>query len=83
MVSLCKNCDEFIKFFSSINYKFKIIGLSEHIISTGNNSISLLQGYNFVYTPCATSHIGTGFFVHNELIYKICDDLTSAFPDKA
>ena len=78
---LSKNCDEF-NFFSSINYKFKIIGLSEHKISTENNSINSLQGYNFVYTPCATSHIGTGFFVHNELIYKIRDDLTLTFLDK-
>ena len=37
IASLCKNCDEFL--FSSINYKFKAIGLSEHKISTGNNSI--------------------------------------------
>ena len=56
--------------------------MSEHKISTGNNSTNSLQGYNFVYTPRATSHIGTGFFVNNELIYKIRDDLTLTFPDK-
>ena len=44
IASLCKNCDEFIKFLSSINYKFKIIGLSEHKISIGHNSEYLLQG---------------------------------------
>ena len=59
IASLCKNCYQFINFFSSINYKFKIIVLSEHKISTGNNSINSLQGYNFVYTPRATSHIDT------------------------
>ena len=59
IASLCKNCYQFINFFSSINYKLRIIRLSEHKISTGNNSINSLQGYNFVYTPRATSHIDT------------------------
>ena len=54
----------------------------EHKISTRSNSINSLQAYYFVYTPCGTSHIGTGFFVNNELIYKIRDDLTLTFPDK-
>ena len=59
ITSLCKNCYQFINFFSSINYKLRIIRLSEHKISKGNNSINSLQGYNFVYTPRATSHIDT------------------------
>ena len=64
------------------NYKFKIIGSSEHKISTEHNCINSLQGYNFVYTPCVASHGGTGFFVHNELTYKIRDDLILIFSSK-
>ena len=50
IASLCKTFNEFINFLSSINYKFKIIGLFEHKISIGDNSLNWLQGYNFVYT---------------------------------
>ena len=79
IASFCKNFNEFINFLSSINYKFKIIGLFEHKISIGDNSLNWLQGYNFVYTPWTTSHGGTCFFVHSESIYKVCDDLVLIF----
>ena len=79
IASLCKNCDKFINIFSSINYKFKIAGLSERKISTGHDSRSSLQGYYFVCTSCATFHGGTGIFVDIELIYKAHDDLILTF----
>ena len=82
IVSLCKNCDEFINFHSSVNCKFKTIGLSEHKISTGHNSINSLYGYNSIYTPCKTSYGSTELFVLSELTYKIGDDLILTFPDE-
>ena len=52
-------------------------------MSTGRGSINSLQGYNFVYTTCTTSlGTGSGFFVHNELTYKVRDDLIFAFSDE-
>ena len=82
IVSLCKNCDEFINFHSSVNCKFKTVGLSEHKISTGHNSINSLYGYNSIYTPCKTSYGSTELFVLSELTYKIGDDLILTFPDE-
>ena len=81
IASLCKTYNEFINFLFLINYKFKIIWLSEHIISIGNNYKFLtrlsFRLYSVVYTA---SHGGAGFFVHSELTYKVCDNLILTFP---
>ena len=53
---------------SRLNYKFDIIGISEHKInSSPSNNIDFI-GYNpFIFEPTETTHGGTGFYIKENI----------------
>ena len=70
IASLNKHIDDLKLILSLLNYKFDIIGISEHKIfkdTLPSNNIKI-PGYNeFIFVPTETSHGGTGFFI--KIIY--------------
>ena len=62
---------------SLLNYKFDIIGISEHKIlkeKSPSNDISI-PGYEFIFEPTETSFGGTGFYLKDNLDYILRKDL--------
>ena len=66
IASLNKHIDDLILTNSRLKHKFDIIGISEHKIQKGGSASNnfKLPGYQeFHFTPTASSHGGTGFYV--------------------
>ena len=61
---------------SRLNYKFDIIGISEHKInSSPSNNIDLI-GYNpFIFEPTQTTHGGTGFYIKDNINFIERNDI--------
>ena len=63
---------------SKRNFKFDIIGISEHKIrkyALPSNNISI-PGYDeFIFEPTGTTHEGTGFYIKNNIDYISRKDL--------
>ena len=76
IASLNKHMNDLQNFLSFFDYKFDIIGLSEHKISFNSPSNYNLKGYNFCYNPTTSTHGGTGFFISNKLSYIKRDELS-------
>ena len=75
IASLNKHIDELHNFLSLINKKINLIGITEHKLNASNSLYNGLPGYNFVFTPTISSHGGAGFFVSNNLNFKLRSDL--------
>ena len=56
---------------------FQIIGITEHKISdlTALSNITISGYQNFVYSHTKSMHGGTGFYVKNNVNFKIRNDL--------
>ena len=78
IASLDKHFDDLRLVLSKLNYKFDIIGISEHkIFKDSSPSVNInLAGYNeFIFEPTETSHGGTGFYVKKDTDYITREDL--------
>ena len=63
---------------SKLDYKFDVIGISEHKItndSTPSNNIEIPGYENFEFVPTATNFGGTGFYIKSGLDYVRRGDL--------
>ena len=78
IASLNLHIDDLKQILSLLNYKFDIIGISEHKIlkdTLPSNNI-LIPGYNeFIFEPKETTHGGTGFYIKDNINYIIRKDL--------
>ena len=78
MASLNKHIDDLRLIISLLEYKFDIIGISEHKITKGEVPTANVDipGYQtFVYEPTESSHGGTGFYLKNNINYTERTDL--------
>ena len=70
MASLNKHIDDPRLIISLLEYKFDIIGISEHKIKKGDVPTANVDipGYEtFLYEPTESSHGGTGFYLKNNI----------------
>ena len=78
IASLNKHIGDLKLILSLLNYKFDIIGISEHNIfkdTLPSNNIKI-PGYNeFIFVPTETSHGGTGFFIKDNIDFISRKDL--------
>ena len=78
IASLNKHIGDLKHILSLLNYKFDIIGISEHKIRKDippSNNISI-PGYNeFLFDPIETTHGGTGFYIKDNVDYVTRRDL--------
>ena len=74
IASISKHFDDLTTVLSLVEFNFQIIGVSEHKVQKRvENSMSNidLEGYHpFVFDTTETTHGGTGFFVHESLVFK-------------
>ena len=78
IASLNKHIDDLKLILSKLNYKFDVIGISEHKIrkDTVPSSNILIPGYEeFIFEPTETTHGGTGFFIKDNVDYITRKDL--------
>ena len=79
IASISKHFDDLTTVLSLLKFNFQIIGISEHKIhKSSESSISNidLKGYHpFVFGSSETTHGGTGFFIHESLVFIKRDDL--------
>ena len=64
---------------SLIEFKFQIIGITEHKIKdcTPLTNIETTPGvHEFIYTPTQTNSGRTGFYIYDKLVYKMRDELS-------
>ena len=78
IASLNKHIDDLRLIMSKLDFKFDVIGISEHKIrkdTEPSNNISI-SGYNpFIFEPTETSHGGTGFYIKDNVDYVPRKDL--------
>ena len=77
MASL-KHIDDLRLIISLLEYKFDIIGISEHKIKIKGNVPTAnvdIAGYQTLYEPTKSSHGGTGFYLKNNINYTERADL--------
>ena len=78
IASLNLHIDDLKLILSKLNFKFVIIGISEHKIrkyTLPSNNISI-PGYDeFIFEPIETTHGGTGFYIKNNINYISRNDL--------
>ena len=78
IASLNKHIDDLKLIMSKLDFKFDVIGISEHKIrkdTEPSNNISI-SGYNpFIFEPTETSHGGTGFYIKDNVDYVPRKDL--------
>ena len=90
IASLSKHFDELHQVLSTLNVKFKIIGITEHKIHKNFNPVKNLDidGYRpFLYDPTETTHGGTGFYIsqcinyikRNDLKFNLAGNFESTF----
>ena len=76
IASISKHFEDLQNLLSVLKHSFDIIGISEHKINkTSKKSDFHLPGYTFCFTPTESSHGGTGFFISNDLTFKLRPDL--------
>ena len=79
LIKLSKKCNERRKrklVLFLLKHSFDIIGISEHKITKGlKKSAFNIPGYTFCFNETKNSDGGTGFFVFNNLTYKLQSDL--------
>ena len=84
IASLNLHIDDLRTILSAINFKFDIIGISEHKITKnqGNSLTNIdIPGYHeFVFQPTETSHGGTGFYLKENLNFIERNDLAFNSP---
>ena len=69
--SLNKHLDDLQNFFSIIKLKIQLIGIYEHKIKKGSCLNGLLPGYTFQFELATSTHGGVGFFINDNLCYKV------------
>ena len=76
--SLQKNYDKLCNLLADLNYCFNIIGLSETKRKDDADQITCnsIPGYEFVSSPTMTNAGGVGFFINENINYKIRDEFT-------
>ena len=78
IASLDKHIDDLKLILSLLNYKFDIIGISEHKIvkdTLPSNNIKIPGYEEFIFEPTETTHGGTGFYIKDNLDYITRNDL--------
>ena len=83
IASLNLHIDDLRLILSRLNYKFDVIGISEHKIKKDslpfNNT--KIPGYNeFIFETTETTHGGTGFYIKDNVDFLIRDDLKIVSP---
>ena len=78
--SLNSNFDNFVQMLSELSCNFSVIGLSETRISVNQENLSnnQLEDYTFVSQPSLSNAGGVGFFINDNLLYKIRHDLSES-----
>ena len=78
IASLNLHADDLRLILSRLNYKFDVIGITEHKIHKNTvpfNNISIPGYHEFIYEPTETSHGGAGLFLKDNLDYIVRNDL--------
>ena len=78
IASLNLHIDDLKLILSRLNFKFDIIGISEHKIrkdTLPSNNISIPGYEEFIFEPTETTHGGTGFYIKDNIDYKTRKDL--------
>ena len=83
IASLAKHFEDLQNLLSVLKHPFDIIGISEHKINkTSKNKDFNLPEYTFCFSPTESSHGGTGFFISNDLTFKLRPDLQICEPGR-
>ena len=83
IASLNKHIDDLRLILTALDFKFDIIGISEHKIrkgSTPKNNIDIPGYQSFIFQPTESSHGGTGFYLKNNVNYIERHDLALNSP---
>ena len=78
IASLNLHIDDLKLILSRLNYKFDVLGVSEHKIrkdTLPSNNISIPGYEEFVFEPTETTHGGTGFYIKDNVDYVMRKDL--------
>ena len=59
----------------SIKFQIQVIGIRLHDIKKGSCLNGSLPGYTFELEPAAYTHGGVGFFINDNVCYKLRNDL--------
>ena len=59
----------------SIKFQIQVIGIRLHDIKKGSCLNGSLPGYTFEFEPAACTHGGVGFFINDNVCYKLRNDL--------
>ena len=75
--SLAANHDKLTTMLSNLGHNFHVIGLTETRIMTGNDPVvnADIPGYKFISQPSLHHAGGAGFYVRNNCVFHIRDDL--------
>ena len=60
---------------SIIKLQIQVIGIWEHKINKGSCLNGSLPGYTFEFEPATSTHEDGGFFINDNLRYKVRNDL--------
>ena len=77
--SLPKHFDNLLNLFDSLQYQFKVIGISETRISDsniGSHNVEI-SGYSSIFTNTVSQAGGTALYLHNSINFKPRSDLSS------
>ena len=74
-MSLNKYLDDLHNLLSTIKLQIQVIGICEHKINKVSCLNGSLPGYTFEFEPATSTHGGLGFFVNDNLRYKVRNDL--------
>ena len=83
IASLNRHIDDLRDILYLVNYKFDVIGISEHKISkdTAPSNNVTIPGYNeLIFEPSQTTHGGTGFYIKDNVDYTQRKDLHISSP---
>ena len=72
---LNKYLDDLHNLISIIKLQIQVIGIYEHKIKEGSRVNGSIPAYNFEFEPATPTHGGVGFFINENLCYKVRNDL--------
>ena len=76
IASLDNHIDDLRLVLSRLNHKFDIIGISEHKIKiAASNNIDIAGYCSFVFEATATTHGGAGFYIRDNINFKVRTDI--------
>ena len=75
IASLNKYRDELESFLNVLNYKFRLIGVTEHKLGINDFLHFPLQDFSFIYNCRTSTHGGAGIFISHEFSFKKRNDL--------